>query len=169
MSSPQQAAVVLSDEDAIDIADNLTGLLRAGGTLASALDITDDECEALYALGYGMYEQGRYGDALKVFAQLVAYNHLEPRYLLALGGAARMLGRYEDALQQYVAVAVMKLDDPVPLYHSAECLVALEKLPEAAESLELALALCADEGSHDALKTRASALLQAIESRLNEA
>lgn len=168
MSSHQQGVDAPSVQDATEIADSLMGLLRAGGTLGSALEITDQECEALYALGYGMYEQGRYADAMKVFAQLVAYNHLEPRYLMALGGAARMLGRHEDALQQYVAAAVMTLDDPVPLYHSAECLVALGRVPEAAEALELAVSLCTD-GSLDVLKARASALLQALATRINQA
>ena len=63
---------------------------------------------------------------------------------------------------------LMTLDDPAPLYHSAECLVALERLPEAAEALELAVSLCAD-GSHDTLKARASALLQALAVRINKA
>jgi len=168
MSSHPQAVDALSAQDATEIADSLMGLLRAGGTLGSALQITDQECEALYALGYRMYEQGRYADAMKVFAQLVAYNHLEPRYVMALGGAARMLGRHEEALQQYVSAAVMTLDDPTPLYHSAECLVGLGRLPEAAEALELAVSLCAD-GAHDTLKARASVLMQAIAVRINKA
>lgn len=70
--------------------------------------------QALYAIGHGAYEQGRYADALKMFCLLVACDPLEARYLLALGAAAQELGLYEHALQQYAAAAALQLDSPGP-------------------------------------------------------
>jgi len=87
----------------------------------------------------------------------VIHDHLEPRYLMALGGAAQMLGRYTDALQHYATATLLWLDDPRPALHSAECLIALGKLPEATQSLELAITLAGD--AHPAVKARAQALL----------
>lgn len=71
--------------------------------------------QALYAIGHGAYEQGRYADALKMFCLLVACDPLEARYLLALGAAAQELGLYEHALQQYAAAAALQLDSQAPV------------------------------------------------------
>ena len=154
-----------SAQDAARAAENLTVLWRSGGTLGDALDITADECEALYAFGHAQYQQGKYSEAFKAFAQATIYSHLEPRYQEAAGSAAQMLGRYEDALRHYLAVTVMRLDDPMPVYHCAECLLALGKLPEAAESLELVAQMCED-AKHAGLKSRAQALLRALKTKM---
>jgi type III secretion system low calcium response chaperone LcrH/SycD len=153
-TTPQQP----TDFTEMDAADGGFGaLLRSGGTLGSAQGVTPRECEALYQLGHGHYAQGRYSDAFKVFSLLLVYNHLEPRYLLALGGAAQMLGRYADALQHYATATLAALDDPRPPLHSAECLIAMGRLPEAAQSLQLAIALAGD--AHPVVKARAETLL----------
>jgi type III secretion system low calcium response chaperone LcrH/SycD len=160
----EQQTQEFSAQDAVEATESLKGLLKAGGTLGSALDITKDEREAMYQLGHSFYEQGRYSEAFKAFSLLVIWDHLEPRYLIALGGAAQMLGRWTDALQHYSTATLAKLDDPVPPYHCAECLIALERLPEAVESLELCLTLAGDEQS--VVKSRAEALLASIKNKL---
>lgn len=157
----------MTDQQVEDFVNNLIGLWRAGGTLAQAKGITRDECEAMYAWGHSLYALRKYNDAFKIFAQLVAYDHMEPRYQMALASAMQMTGRHEDALQQYAIVTVMKLDDPAPAYHSAECLLALGRLADAVASLEMARELCAS-GKHDAIKARADALLKALKSKMSE-
>jgi len=157
----------MTDEQAAAFADNLIGLWRAGGTLAQAKGITRDECEAMYAWGHSLYAQRKYEDAFRIFAQLVAYDHMESRYQMALASAMQMTKRYEDALNQYAIVTVMRLDDPAPAYHSAECLLALGRVQDAVASLEMARELCAD-GQHDAVKARAQALLAALKDKMRE-
>ncbi|MFD4840238.1 SycD/LcrH family type III secretion system chaperone [Achromobacter sp. NPDC058515] len=161
----QREAPDFNARDFEEAASDLSALLRQGGTLGSGQGVTRPECEALYQLGHGLYEQGRYSDAFKAFSMLVIYDHLEPRYLMALGGASQMLDRYSDALVQYGAAAMISLDDPLPMFHSAECLVAMERLPEAAESLELALSLCVAE-AHEPVRARAQALRHALLTRM---
>jgi len=165
MSATSESGGEFSPQDAARAAENLVGLWRSGGTLGQAMDITADECEALYAFGHALYEQGKYSDAFKAFAQVTIYDHMEPRYQAAAGAAAQMLGRYEDALRHHLAVTVMKLDDPVPVFHCAECLLALGKLPEAAETLELVAGMCKAE-AQAGLKSRAEALLQALKVKM---
>ena len=166
MSATSENTGEFSAQDAAKAAEDLIGLWRNGGTLGQAMNITDDECEALYAFGHAQYEQGRYADAFKAFAQATIYNHLESRYQEAAGAAAQMLGRYEDALRHYLAVTVMKLDDPAPVYHCAECLLALGKLPEAAESLALVADMCEGDEARAGLKSRAQALLKALKTKM---
>jgi len=146
------------------LADDISHLLKTGGRLGDGWGITDAEREALYQLGHGLYEHGRYSDAFKLFSMLVIQNHLEPRYLTALGSTCQMLGRYTDALQHYMSAAVIRLDDPRPVFHSAECLIVLNRMAEAKESLQLALTLCGDR--HEVIRTRAQALLEAVQTKL---
>lgn len=163
-----EADTEITSQDAAEIADNLFGLLVAGGTLAQAKGITDEECEAMYAYGHSLYAQAKYNDAFKIFAQLVAYNHMESRYQMALASAMQMTKRYEEALRHYMIVTVMRIDDPVPVYHSAECLLALGRLSDAIETLGLVDTLC-DADKHDSLKARAAALLKALKEKAAKA
>lgn len=146
----------------------LASVLQKGGSLGQLLDVTPDECEALYAVGHNQYQQGLYADAFKVFSRLVALNHLEDRYVMALAGAAQQLGRYEDALQHYVTVTVMRLNDPAPVFHSAECLIAMSRLPEAIETLELVLEIDPDPDSTNEIVRRTRTLLPILRERANQ-
>lgn len=151
------------EADFASTCSDLGGLLRAGGTLGDVLNITSDEREAVYQLGHGLYGQGRYPEAFRAFSLLVVQNHLEPRYLMALAGSAQMLGRHHDALQHYATATLIQLDDPMPPLHSAECLISLGRLAEAAESLELAITLAGDD--HPTVRMRAESLLQPLRTR----
>ena len=55
--------------------DQIVEQMARGGSLGQLKGVTADECEALYGLGYGLYEKGRYADALKVLAYLVTLDH----------------------------------------------------------------------------------------------
>ncbi len=132
--------------------------LRRGGTLAGQREITPRECEALYVTGLRDYELGQYSKAFRTFSLLVMHDHLEPRYLMALGGAAKMIGRQEDALTQYMAAAALLLDDPRPLLYSAQCLLELKRRDAAVETLELCLSLCVED-KHEEVATHARKLL----------
>lgn len=121
--------------------NRIAATVRQGGTLGPLLSITPEECDALYTLGRNLYQQGHYAEAFKAFSLLVMFDHLNDDYFMALAAAAQLLGRHEDALHNYATVTLMRLDDPAPVFHSAECLVALGRLDEAIESLELVLTL----------------------------
>ena len=149
------------DTQAAALCNALSALLQSGGTLGDdCWGTTAAEREAMYCLGYGLYEQGRYSDAFKVFSLLVMQDHLEPRYVFGLGCACQMLGRYTDALQHYMTVAIAQVDDPLPIFHAAECLIAMSHLSEAIDSLVLVLENCSDTKS--ALYRRAQALLRGL-------
>lgn len=120
--------------------ETVAKLLQAGATVSS--ESMAEENETIYAVGHGMYEQGRYVEAFKVFSLLVIRNHMEPRYLFGLAGACQVLGKYTEALQHYMAAAVLMVDDPLPIFHAAQCLIATSHVNAARESLELVLELC---------------------------
>lgn len=147
-----------------DATDGMASFLREGGQYADLLGLTSDELEALYCAGHNLYAQERYSEAFKIFSSLMMYSHHEPRYAKALAGAAKMIGRYDDALRQYMYVVVAEPLDPVPLYHCADCLIQLGKKEEAVEALDLVLTMCAaaPDSVHEALISRATALKQGL-------
>lgn len=159
------ATAITSDPQAYgDLHDLVVDTFRRGGTLADLRGITDDECEALYSLGYGLYEKGRYADALSVLAHLVTLNHSEHRYLMALGATAQALRKYDDALRQYMAATLLDPLEPAPVVQSAQCLLEMGQLPAALESLDLAIAMCKSD-QHAVLRERAMAMRAAAHAR----
>lgn len=157
-----------SSEDLVQAYAELSNYARVGGTLGQALNLEPDECEALYALGHAMYGQGRYPEAFKAFSMLVIYDHMDDRYQMALGAVCQAMGRYKDALRQYGAVGLMRLDDPTPIFHSAECMLHLGLLEDAIETLGLARLLASDDPSaHQALIARIDMMQQLLNERLD--
>jgi type III secretion system low calcium response chaperone LcrH/SycD len=144
-----------------NLAEQISDLLMAGGTLGDVYDYSDQDYEVLYALGHGLYSQARYFDAFKVFGFLVAHNHLEPKYMIAFASSMQMLKKFEDALIYYSLASVMDMSDPRPTFHSAECLLALGRSDEAIEGFNLVVKQTKDE-QYPELKARAQTLLDLI-------
>ena len=141
----------------VDLGGRITDALLEGAPLGSLLGIRADDFEQLYALGHGFYQQARYEEASRIFGFLALHDHMEPRFILALGASLQMTGRYEEAVRVYTVAVVLDPADPVPTFHLAECLIALERIQDAVEGLEMVIAQC-DPGQHDALLERADGL-----------
>lgn len=122
----------------------------------AALQDVDDE--SLYAVGHHLYAQARYDLALPVFGLLLLRDSLERRFLCAFAACLQMQGRPEAALTHYLTAAVLDPNDPVPVFHACECLIATGRPQEAREGLEKLQALC-QPVVHDALQKKAQALL----------
>lgn len=152
----------LNTPDSLDTIDEVFAVLAAGEALGDHTKVTPETRQALYQFGHSFYTQARYSEAFRIFSLLVIYEHTNPRYLLALAGAAKMIGRYQDALQHYSTATVLLLDDPRPVFHSAECLIALGQSELAAESLALAIEIAGTTEEHAQVKTRAQALIETL-------
>jgi type III secretion system low calcium response chaperone LcrH/SycD len=149
-----------------DDAQTLLHWLGRGGTLAQALGLPARELEALYALGLGLYRQGRLDDALKVFAWLVQMDHGQGHWLHALAATLQRQGRHARALQYWGLAQWLNLADPDPTYHSAHSLLALGHLQDAATALRLVLQQCQGRADRALLARRAQGLLQVLQARL---
>ena len=135
----------------------LTTYLDGPGTLGAAAGFSEQNLESLYALGHQLYQAGRYDEALKLFSFVTLQNHVEKRYLIATGATLQMLERHSEALGFYGMACFMDPNDPVPVFHGSECLIALGRTDEAAEGLAGAIADCQPR-RHDALRQRAQGL-----------
>jgi type III secretion system low calcium response chaperone LcrH/SycD len=140
------------------LAEQVGDLLNNGGTLGDVYDYTEADYEVVYTLGSNLYKQGRYFDAMKAFGFLAIHNHWEKRFVMAFAASLHMLKRYEEAIQYYSLASVMDMRDPLPTFHTAECMVPLGRVDDAKEALGFVIAQSRDEQYAD-LKERAQAML----------
>lgn len=139
----------------------VTESFSSGAMLGDLFEYDDRDYEAVYALGHSFYAQARYSDALKAFGFLVMNNPLERRFVNAYASSLQMQQRHEDAIAFYGLAAMMDIANPGPIFHTAECLIALGRMPEAVDALGIVVSLC-EKPDQDGLKTRAQALLDLL-------
>lgn len=99
--------------------------LEGGATLGELKGISPAELEAVYALGFTHYRTGRYEDASKLFQFLVLFDHLNPKYWLALGAVQQVAKDFKAAIASYGYASFLDLENPKPQLHAAECFLAL--------------------------------------------
>lgn len=146
-------------ENATDATMNgLHALFQFGDAFSSALGVTPERRESMYAIAYGLYSKGNFKEARRLFAQLVIHDPVEPRFMRGLAATTQMLGEYKQALDMYVVLAAANPGDPVPVMRAGDCLVALGRHAEAKESFEVAMAMC-NEPARDAVKRRCESVL----------
>ncbi|CAM3876219.1 SycD/LcrH family type III secretion system chaperone [Bordetella bronchialis] len=134
------------------------GILESGRPLGDALGIAGDDRTALYAVAYELYANKRYDMAQHLFAQLVLYDHQDPRYMKGLAAATQMLGDHEQAVRMYTVAALMDIGDPAVVMHAGDCFRQMGRRAKAIESFDLARAMCS-RPEHQEVKRRCEAVL----------
>ena len=114
----------------------MKALIEKGATLKQLKGVTNAELEAVYSLAYGYYRTGKYDEALKLFQFLVLFDHLNQKYWMGLGAVQQVLKDYQGAVTSYGYSSFLKLDNPKPQLHAAECFLALGDRRNAASTLE---------------------------------
>ena len=138
----------------------LTEEIMAGRTdLAAAAGMTDDELEAVYALGHGFYASGQFSDALDFFRFLCIHRHTDARFWFGYGAASQMLGQTENAVHAYGLTALLDSEDPQVPLRAAECFVKLDQGPAARNALEAVLTLSEGKPAYAATASRARLML----------
>jgi type III secretion system low calcium response chaperone LcrH/SycD len=106
--------------------------------VSSPKNLTPKERETLYAIAYGMYEEGRYGKAAGFFTKLVLHFPYEVRFWKGLAGSRQMEGDYKAALQAWSIVCLLGQHPPSAHFHAAECYLSLGEKEEALVALKAA-------------------------------
>ncbi|WP_176464077.1 SycD/LcrH family type III secretion system chaperone [Bordetella genomosp. 11] len=133
-------------------------ILKDGRPLGDSVGIPAEDRQTLYAVAYKVYAEGRYDVAQHLFAQLVTYDHHEPRYMKGLAAATQMLGDHEQAMRMYSVAALMDASDPAVVMHAGDCFRAMGKHARALESFDLASAMCS-KAEHEPVRRRCNQLL----------
>jgi type III secretion system low calcium response chaperone LcrH/SycD len=148
--------------DAEKITNQVVDLFAHGATLKDIHGYTDEEFDALYTLGYNLYNQGKFGEALQAFGFLLMHDQLERKYYKAFGSCLQMLKRYEEAVRNYSMASILDLTDPEPTYHTAECMLALGMPAEAIEALTLVVNDTKGKPGYEVMHERSKAMIEVI-------
>ena len=107
-------------------ARDLAEMLGNGVTTVRDLKgVSDGEMDAVYALAHDFYQTGRYDDAETLFRFLVLFDHLNPKYHLALGAVLQVKKDFDSAIKCYSLVCgLLDIKNVKASFYSAECYLA---------------------------------------------
>lgn len=97
--------------------------------------LDSNTCAAVYSLAFHAYENGRYQEALPLFRFLTVHHPLIRKHWMGLGATYQMMKNPTEALSCYEIAAIQESNDPFVHLHAADCLFALDKIPEALVAL----------------------------------
>ncbi len=121
--------------DTAKVAEGVKALITENATLKQLKGVTNDELEAVYSLAFGYYQTGKYDEAYKLFQFLVLFDHLNAKYWFGLGAVQQAVKDFQNAIVSYSYCSFLKLDNPKPQLHAAECFLALGDKKSAASAL----------------------------------
>ena len=121
--------------DTKKISEGVKALIERGATLKQLKGVTNAELEAVYSLAFGYYRTGKFDEALKLFQFLVLFDHLNQKFWMGLGAVQQVLKDYQSAVTSYGYCSFLKLDNPKPQLHAAECFLAMGDKVKAASAL----------------------------------
>jgi type III secretion system low calcium response chaperone LcrH/SycD len=148
-----------------DIEDKALSALQ--GVLPTRLRASTHRLEEFYQRGYLLYQFGRYQEAQPYFHMLVLADAENAKYLTALAACYHMLKDYVSAIQLYTTCMFFEPDNPLPLYHTADCYTKIFEPVGALIALEMAVEKCKDP-KHKLLKDRMQLMINRLNKELKE-
>lgn len=145
----------LSTEEAVEMT---LAVMRGEMQLRHVRGISDEEMEAAYAQGYGMFRAGNLTKAEEIFAFLATLDNGERKHWTALGAVRFNQKNHLGALMAYAQASVLKVDADV-LVKVAQCRVGLGDRESAMEALEGAIEYAGDDPGQARTKAQAEALI----------
>ena len=128
-----------------------------GVTVGEALNMSKDDLENLYALGYSLYTSANYKDAETVFQMLCVYTTKEYRFWMGLAGCRQALEKYQSAIDAYQMAALSaSMNNPEPFFYAAKCLLK-QNMKEEAIAVIQALFMMGDKSDPKVAKCHAKA------------
>ncbi len=146
------------DIDSFGVMNNLAN----GARLGNAFGVDEKHLEAVYTLAFGQYQQGRYADALKLFAFITFHDQTFMKAFKGIGSCLQMLGRYQEALL-YLGLAIIDDDtDMQTAVQIAECLIRTGQREDARALLNRIAQELARNESNDYTRRKAEGLLELL-------
>ena len=110
-------------------------LLMGGGTVRQARGFTRDQMETMYSVAYNLYATRQLEKADTVFRYLTYLDHTNAKYWIGLGAVQQLRRDFAHAVASYGYAAFLDLKNAKPLYHVAECYLALGDSEKAESAL----------------------------------
>ncbi len=157
-----KVATALTEEELEEFVRKFFGSAMTFGDLRG---IGEKDLAAVYSIAYGLYNNGQFENAEKVFQFLCFYGHLEKKHWMGLAATRQMLKKFEDACQAYGMAALLDPGDPRPPLHAADCFLALGRYKEAESALSGALHFAGEKPEYEDVRQRARTLLSLLENK----
>jgi type III secretion system low calcium response chaperone LcrH/SycD len=138
----------------------LNDVLAGKIILRAELGLDDNDMEALYAVTYNMYTAGKYQDSARLFGMLGLLDPMDFRFIFGAASSMQMLGQYLLAAMQFQLAASIEQENPVPMQHTAECLLALKDKAGAKRALHYALERSEGKNEYVAIRRKAETMLE---------
>ena len=145
-----------------NIEDLATDLFKEGASLGSIKGFSVDEIEAAYHMAYGLYQQRRYDEALKLFQYFSVYEHTDRRFWMGWAACLQKLKKYDLAVKAYAVATMIDVGQPDAPFYAAECYIAMQDWDKAKQSLDTVLTIAEGEEEHASYAKRASNLMELI-------
>jgi type III secretion system low calcium response chaperone LcrH/SycD len=153
-----------AEEGAAMLAELVADIMEGKTDLAVAAGLTDDDLEAVYAAGHGLYTAGKYDEALSFFQLLCTCRQTDSRFWFGLGACSQLLGETGNALQAYGLAALFDTENPQISLRAAECLIKLGDTKTGRMALEAVVELAAGKPDQAAYAERARLAIQRLDS-----
>lgn len=126
-----------------------------------AATMTDEEVEALYAHGHGLFTMKRYPQALQVLTVAMLLRPKAMHYMIAVGLAHRALGQEGSAMAVFQMAVMVHPSRLEPRVHLADCALLSGQTGLALDCARDALRCPSQGGSFEApLRQRAQVILE---------
>ncbi|MDA0713112.1 MAG: tetratricopeptide repeat protein [bacterium] len=145
---------------------NIAKFIRGEITLAQLQGITLDQAYAMAEIGYKLFLQGKYKDAIIIFDGLVALNPYDGYFHSVLGSIYARTNEEDKAIREFSVSANLSPHDPQVLVNLGELLLNKGQFEEALLSLKKAVAL--DSTGTNPAVARAKALITATVALVKE-
>jgi type III secretion system low calcium response chaperone LcrH/SycD len=162
MSGDATAALV-TDEAVSELEQIVAEIAQGHTDLAAVTGLTDQDLEAIYAIGHGLYTAGKYDEAVNFFQVLCICRQTEARFWFGLAACAQVLGDASTALRAYGMAALFDTENPQTSLRAAECLIKLGDPKTARTALEAVLLLTEGKPQNTAYRERARLMLQQLD------
>lgn len=127
-----------------------------------SMGIDEDFMKYLYGTAYQLFQSGKFSEALASFQMLSIYDPTDDKYVLGKALCYKEMQKYPNAINELIAYAGMREDDPQPYWHMYECFELMNEPWGAGSSLGAVIYLCNQNNSHPELKKRAEMALVKI-------
>lgn len=119
--------------------DAVQSVLADNNISLGPIGLTDEEQEVLYGHAVACYGKEQYTDAMCAFVLLMREGPAEARYYKGTAACYQMTKEFGKAAAFYGFTYLLKHDDPAPLCHVGQCLLAEDQPGEALEAYQLFL------------------------------
>lgn len=116
--------------------EDLIKKIQEGYSIAAAVGFSKEKLEAVYAIAYQFFNQGKYEKAMKLFGFLLIHEQSDQRFYIAFGTCLQILNLPEEAIKYLGIASVFEPSDPLPAIQIAECLFSLNRSNEAYDLLK---------------------------------